>query len=128
MGGEGRRGLGGTRPSNRRPTCHRDRRTDRPTGALGPRGTDSPATRGQHRAAEAVPRRAARVARGRAGCPREPVCGAEAAPAGRSLRGRDTRTQLGLAGVGCRGETKDGAWSLPFPPGAILGDFSSSSP
>lgn len=65
------------------------RPTDRPTGALGTHRTGSRAGRQGGRGRPRT--RAARVARGRAGRPREPVCGAEAAPASRPLRGRDTR-------------------------------------
>lgn len=45
--------------------------------------------------------------------------GAEAAPAGRSGVG----TLASSSREGCRSETQVGASSLPFPPGAILGDF-----
>lgn len=115
-----------------------------PPPDLSPRPTDGPADRGPGpardrlardsgtarggRAAEAVPGRAARVARGRAGCPREPVCGAEAAaPASRSGVGTLASSSVSRGwGVGVR--PKMGLGACRFLPARSWETFSSSSP
>lgn len=91
-GGEGRRGLSGTRPSNRRPTCHCDRRAGRPgrwarAGQARPRLGDSRAARQPRPSPDGqLGSRAGRPAARGNRCARRGGGGA-----GRPLRGRDTR-------------------------------------
>lgn len=120
---------------------------EQPPPDLSPRPTDGPTDRGAGpardrlardsgtarggRAAEAVPGRAARVARGRAGCPREPVCtaerGTEAAPAGRSGVGTLASSSVSRGwGVGVR--PKMGLGACRSLPARSWETFSFSSP